>query len=107
MKTQLSFAELFAIIQEKIANQEVGSYSSTLALEGIPKITRKIGEEAIEVVIAAFLNDKNNDEKSREELIGEVCDLFYHTLILLAAKGINLDLILQEFARRNNKINKK
>jgi len=99
----LEFSELFSIIKEKIASKEQGSYSYELTQKGLERITRKVGEEALEVVIAAFLHDKNNSEKTHEELVGELCDLFYHSLILMASQGIEFEEILQEFARRNNK----
>ncbi len=101
--SKLSFEELLKIVKQKIDNKEEGSYSHSLALGGVEKITRKIGEEAFEVVIAAFVDEKNNDEKSRQELIGELCDLFFHSLILMATKDINFEQILQEFSKRNSK----
>lgn len=78
-----------------------------MAKNGIEKITRKIGEEALEVVIGAFVNEKNKTEKTKNELVGEVCDLFYHTLVLLAAEGIELSDIFAEFKKRNVQVLKK
>lgn len=101
----LSFAELFAIIKHKIESKEKGSYSYSIASQGLERITRKVGEEALEVVIAAFLDEKKHSKKTHEELVGELCDLFYHSLILMATQGIEFDEVLQEFARRNNKKN--
>jgi phosphoribosyl-ATP pyrophosphohydrolase len=48
------------------------------------------------------LHDKNNSEKSRQNLINEVCDLFYHSLVLLAKNQINLSEVFEEFNKRNN-----
>lgn len=103
IKGQLTLEELFATIKNKIETKEENSYSYDLAKKGVEKITRKIGEEAVEVVVAAFINDKNPNAKNREELIGEVCDLFYHNLVLLAAEKIEFSEILSELTRRNNK----
>jgi len=100
---QLSFEELFKIIKQKISSKESGSYSNSLIEAGLEKITRKVGEEALEVVIASFVNEKNKNQKSHEELVGELCDLFYHSLILMASQGISLEEITKEFAKRNNK----
>ena len=75
-KNQLTLEELFATIKNKIETKDKNSYSYELAKKGVEKITRKIGEEALEVVVAAFINDKNPNAKNREELIGEICDLF-------------------------------
>lgn len=97
----MTLEELFTIIRQKISAKEKDSYSYKLADEGLEKITRKVGEEALEVVIAAFLNEKNSSQKTREDLIGEVCDLLYHTLVLLASQGIEFEEILTELNRRN------
>ena len=101
-KDQITLEDLFATIQTKISQKEESSYSYELAKKGVEKITRKVGEEALEVVIAAFVNEKNKSIKSREDLIGEVCDLFYHNLVLLASQEIEFSEILSELTRRNN-----
>ncbi len=99
----LKFEELLAIIEARIAANEENSYCAKLAKNGAEKICRKIGEEAVEVLIAAFVAERQNDAKSREELVGEICDLFFHTLILMAQKGVKMEEILQEFKKRNDK----
>ncbi len=103
MTEKLTLEKLSEIVKDKVKKQEKNSYSSEIALQGLEKINRKIGEEALEVVIAAFMNEKNNNEKTRQELIGEICDLYYHSLILLAYTNIEFDEILQELTKRNNK----
>lgn len=103
MEKLISFDELLKIINEKISAKESDSYSYLIASQGVEKMARKIGEEAVEVLIASFVDDKKNDKKSHEELIGEICDLFFHTLILMAAQGIKMEEILQEFTKRNHK----
>lgn len=100
---QLSFEQLFAIIKQKISSKEKGSYSNSLVEAGLERIARKVGEEALEVVIASFVNQKNHDQKSHEELVGELCDLFYHSLILMASQNVSLEEIKQEFSKRNSK----
>lgn len=100
-KNLLTLEELSALISDKIERQEKNSYSYELAKGGVEKIARKVGEEALEVVIAGFINERSESEKSRQELIGEVCDLFYHSLVLLAAQKIEFSEILEEFTRRN------
>ncbi len=102
-KNQITLEELFALVKKKIDSKEKGSYSYELAKTGIEKITRKIGEEALEVVIAAFINQKKPSKKTRDELIGEICDLFYHNLVLLAAEKIEFSEILAELTKRNKK----
>ena len=102
-KNQLTFDELFALIKKKISTKEKNSYTYELAKAGVEKITRKVGEEALEVVIAAFINDKKSSKKTREELVGEVCDLFYHSLVLLASQKIELDEVSAELSKRAKK----
>jgi phosphoribosyl-ATP pyrophosphohydrolase len=104
-KNQLSFEELFSIIRKKISNEEGGSYTYELAKLGIEKISRKIGEEALEVVIASFVNERKNDIKSHQDLVGEICDLFFHVLVLMAHKNIKIEEIFHELTCRNNKKN--
>jgi len=99
----LKFEELLEIIEKRIASGDKNSYCAKLAEKGAEKICRKIGEEAVEVLIAAFVAERQNDAKSREELVGEICDLFFHTLILMAQKGVKMEEILQEFKKRNDK----
>ncbi len=102
-KNHLTLEELSSLITDKINRKEKNSYSYELAKSGVEKITRKIGEEAVEVIVAAFINKNKSSKKTRQELIGEVCDLFYHSLVLLAAQDIEFSEILKEFNRRNNK----
>ncbi|MDX2082819.1 MAG: phosphoribosyl-ATP diphosphatase [Rickettsiales bacterium] len=103
-KNQLTLEELFALIQDKIKSREKNSYSYQLSKDGIEKITRKIGEEATEVLIAAFIHDQKKQQKTHDDLIGEVCDLFYHILVLLASQDIEFQEILSELNRRNKKL---
>jgi phosphoribosyl-ATP pyrophosphohydrolase/phosphoribosyl-AMP cyclohydrolase len=70
-----------------------GSYTAKLFAGGVDRIGKKIGEEATEVVIAA----KNAD---RAELVWETSDLLYHTLVLLAERGVSLDDVGAELSRR-------
>lgn len=100
----LSLEDLSVMIEEKISKKEKNSYTYELAKGGAEKTTRKVGEEAVEVVIAAFMNEQKNNEKTRSDLIGEVSDLFFHSLVLLASQGIEYSDILAELHRRNVKI---
>jgi len=69
------------------------SYVARLLAKGAPAIARKVGEEAVETVIAALSED-------RRALTGEAADLIFHLLVLLAARGVALDDVLAELARR-------
>ncbi len=70
-----------------------GSYTTKLFEEGIDKIVQKLGEEAVETIIAS----KNSD---RSEVIYESADLLYHLLVLLAEKEIPLDDVIRELKKR-------
>ena len=69
------------------------SWVAQLNQRGVPVIARKLGEEAVETVVAALSG-------SREELIGEAADVLFHLLVLLDAKGVPLDEVLAELERR-------
>lgn len=69
------------------------SWVARLHARGLPVIARKLGEEALETVIAALSG-------SREELVGEAADTLFHLLVLLDAKGVSLAEILAELERR-------
>jgi phosphoribosyl-ATP pyrophosphohydrolase len=86
--------ELETIIHDRKANPVEGSYTNTLLDKGVNKIAQKVGEEATEVIVAAL-------GQGREEQIGELSDLFYHTLVLMAQLGLSLDDVEAELRRRH------
>lgn len=86
--------ELEAIIADRKANPKPGSYTNTLFDKGLNRIAQKVGEEATEVVVAALGQD-------RDAQVGELSDLFYHTLVLMAQLDISLDDVRAELARRH------
>jgi len=86
--------ELETIIQGRKTDPVEGSYTNTLFERGINKIAQKVGEEATEVIIAAL-------GQGREEQIGELADLFYHTLVLMTELDLTLDDIYAELSRRH------
>jgi phosphoribosyl-ATP pyrophosphohydrolase len=69
------------------------SYVAKLHAKGLPKIAQKLGEEATEAVIAALARDE-------AELVGEAADLLFHLMVLLGAKGVTLEQVLNELDRR-------
>ncbi|NLI14309.1 phosphoribosyl-ATP diphosphatase [Pelotomaculum propionicicum] len=89
--------ELYGVIQSRRENnQDSGSYTAYLFEQGEDKILKKIGEEAAEVIIAA----KNGSGKA---LTGEVADLVYHLLVLMAWHGIAPSDVRGELSARRNK----
>jgi phosphoribosyl-ATP pyrophosphohydrolase len=87
--------EVYSVVCERIRSPREGSYVSSLLRDpkGIDRVLEKIGEESFEVVIAA----KNGRDG---EIVAESADLIFHLMVMLALKGISLDDIRSEFARR-------
>ncbi len=86
--------QLEVLVQERKANPPPGSYTAELFAAGPNKIAQKVGEEAVEVIVAAL-------GQGREAQVGELGDLFYHTLVLMAQLDISLDDVCGELARRH------
>jgi phosphoribosyl-ATP pyrophosphohydrolase len=86
--------ELENIIRDRKANPKPDSYTNKLFDSGVNKIAQKVGEEATEAIVAAL-------GQGRGEQIGELSDLFYHTLVLMAQLDISLDDVRAELARRH------
>ena len=74
---------LFATILDRQTNPQPGSYTVRLLNAGEDEILKKVGEEAMEVILAA-------KGQGDERLTAEVADLLYHLLVLLAARGLTL-----------------
>jgi len=89
----MTLEELYNTILSRKKKMPEGSYVASLFRDGDDRIVQKVGEEAVEVVIAA----KNT---SKQRIISEVADLLFHLLILLASKGITLPDILNELEKR-------
>ena len=95
-----SLEQLYQVIEERRIAPFEGSYTAYLFDEGLDKILKKVGEELTEVVIAA----KNTDA---DAFVGEISDLLYHLMVLLAEKGVSLDAIDAELMRRAERIGNK
>jgi phosphoribosyl-ATP pyrophosphohydrolase/phosphoribosyl-AMP cyclohydrolase len=87
------FDQLQATIHERNVSRPAGSYTAQLLEGGRPQILRKVGEEAIEVIVAA-------DHESDAALTREVADLWYHAMVLLEDRGLNATAVLRELANR-------
>ncbi|MDA0819821.1 MAG: phosphoribosyl-ATP diphosphatase [Proteobacteria bacterium] len=88
-----TLTRLEQVIAERKAASPDASYVAKLNAAGIEKIAQKLGEEAVETVIAALSG-------SREEVVGEAADLIFHLLVLLQARWIKLDEVMAELDRR-------
>lgn len=85
--------ELAAVIAQRHRDLPEGSYVAGLLKSGIDRVAKKVGEEAAETIIAA----KN---ASHDEIVWEVADLWFHSLILLEASGVPIEDVWAELARR-------
>lgn len=88
--------QLRAIIKDRKNNPSDKSYTASLFAKGINKIAQKVGEEAVEIVIEAKDNNK-------ELFLGEAADLLFHYLVLLEAKGYELDEVMEVLIQRHKK----
>ena len=85
--------ELFAVIKDRQRELPEDSYTAKLLQEGVGRVAQKVIEEAGEAAIAATQGDNDN-------LPGEVADLLYHTLVLLAAAGVSPQSVWEELRKR-------
>jgi len=85
---------LESIIADRKANPTEGSYTTFLFNKGRNKISQKVGEEAVEVIVAAL-------GEERDEQIGEIADLMYHLMVLMADLDISLDDIREKLRERH------
>ncbi len=87
-------AQLEQIITRRIADRPPGSYTAKLLDQGITRIAQKVGEEGLELALAAVA-------QSDAEILGEAADLVYHMLLLLKAKGLSLTQVASELRSRH------
>jgi len=85
---------LESVIAKRIAEQPEGSYTARLWSEGRRRIAQKVGEEAVEVAIAAVGDDSS-------DLLGEAADLVYHLTLLLKSRDLSLQKVVGELERRH------
>jgi phosphoribosyl-ATP pyrophosphohydrolase/phosphoribosyl-AMP cyclohydrolase len=86
--------QLEAIIADRYKNPQEGSYVNKLHSKGLNKIAQKVGEEAVETVIAALA-------ETETDMINESSDLVFHLLVLLREKGLNLERIAKNLEERH------
>ena len=89
--------ELYQVVLGRKSTPREGSYTCYLFDKGLDKILKKVGEECSETIIAA----KNGRQ---EETVGEISDLIYHLMVMMAQQNIPLEAVLEELDRRSHKI---
>lgn len=85
--------QLGLILEQRKSQSADQSYVASLYAKGLDTILKKIGEESAETIIAA-------KSGNREQIVYEIADLWFHTLILLAQQGLGPDDVLKELQRR-------
>ena len=85
--------QVFETIESRKFNAPEGSYTAKLFAAGEVEVLKKIGEEAVEVVVAA-------SKQSEDRIIYEVADLVYHNLVLLSMRNLKWQDVEEELARR-------
>jgi phosphoribosyl-ATP pyrophosphohydrolase len=91
--TRFTLADLAGIVAKRAAASPTESYTAKLVSEGPARAAKKLGEEAVEAVIAAVQGDRAN-------LTAEAADILYHLLVVLEGAGIPLDDVMSELERR-------
>lgn len=93
--TDFSLQSLEKIIAERALVDDGSSYTASLFRQGMERAAKKMGEEAVETVIASLTeNDKH--------FISESADLIYHLMVMWHIRGIKLDNVVQELQSRTN-----
>jgi len=85
--------QVFEVIEERKVNAPEGSYTAKLFAAGEVEVLKKIGEEAVEVVVAA-------SKQSEERIVYEMADLIYHGLVLLSMRNLTWQDVEAELVRR-------
>ena len=94
MDRQDTLSRLAATIASRRGADPATSWVAKLHARGVPVIARKLGEEAVETVVAALSG-------SDEELVGEAADTIFHLMVLLDARGVAFADVLAELDRRD------
>ena len=95
--TSIAFlAKLEAVVAQRATEKPEASYTARLLDKGVTRVAQKVGEEGVELALAAAVE---NDDK----VIGESADLLFHLLVLLRARGVGLDQVVNELEKRHQK----
>ena len=94
--SETAFLEkLQGVIRQRLADAPEGSYTAKLASQGMLKVAQKLGEEGVELALAAAAQD-------RARVTAEAADLVYHLLLLLAMRELSLADVVAELERRHH-----
>ena len=85
---------LESVIRDRLDNPDGSSYTASLAASGVQRVAQKVGEEGVELALAAAAGD-------RDGVIDEAADLLYHMLVLLHAQGLDLGRVVERLQERH------
>ena len=88
-------SELEAIVRDRLSNPTGSSYTASLAAAGTRRMAQKIGEEGVELALAAVGGN-------RDDLLDEAADLVYHMIVLLQHSGLGLDDVATRLESRHS-----
>lgn len=92
---QLNFLQqLERVIHDRIANPSEESYTAKLAAMGPKRVAQKVGEEGVELALAAV-------DGTDDEVLSEAADLLYHALVLLSMRSLSLNDVVRELETRH------
>ena len=91
----MTLEQLFELVRSRRENAPAGSYTASLFAAGEDEMVKKVGEEAIEVVLAV-------KGQGNQRVVEEMADLYYHSLVLLASRGLSLADVEAELERRHS-----
>ena len=95
--TSIGFlARLEGIVAQRASEKPDASYTAKLLAKGINKVAQKVGEEGVETALAGV-------NESDQKLVEESADLLYHLLVLLRARGVKLEQVVQQLESRHRK----
>ena len=92
----MTLEDLESIVRERACADPAESWTARLMADGVPRIAKKTGEEAVETVIAALGEDD-------AALAGEAADLLYHLAVLLHARGVSIADVMAVLAARQGR----
>jgi phosphoribosyl-ATP pyrophosphohydrolase/phosphoribosyl-AMP cyclohydrolase len=94
MSTTAFLQELEGVIRQRLSDAPAGSYTVRLASQGVLKVAQKVGEEGVELALAAAAQDA-------ARVTSEAADLVYHLLLLLAMRELTLADVVAELEQRH------
>ncbi|MAO40148.1 MAG: phosphoribosyl-ATP diphosphatase [Pseudohongiella sp.] len=97
--TSDTLTELARVLEQRKSATPESSYVASLHHKGLNKILEKVGEEAVETILAARDVQAGNDAQA---LIGETADLWFHSMVMLSHLGLSHEQVLEELAKRFN-----